>query len=411
MKLTNYWNTTTSKPKSKWVGNLPDHSKVVILGAGGAGLTTAVSLALAGGEDITVIDSTMPSWRGARKGIGVATLFGRQLEDMHKMGIHVSDIFRYLKMSQIGMKNTIEFIRRYSDVVNNDEWCHAKQYGGFHLVNTEEDVRTVKHLEKYLEFTGVKSSYMNPQQVEKLTGLNVEKGGLFVPNEFMLNPAQLYNGMAMACRRVGIELLSGYTVTEVYQDARFWVIADSMGNHIRCDKLIICTGANLEALPDIEELEEYVLRKRIFYGATPEIATMRLPPYVISSLDGSMITRRFDNRIIMALDDNDTHAADLKPPKPPTIRKAQEKLVELYPITSDVERKFEYVWSKNCLQTRDSLPIVCEVQERPNLYLNIGYGMDSLGWQHIGAAVIKELILGSKSTPNLGLFSLERVNK
>ena len=123
-----------------------------------------------------------------------------------------------------------------------------------------------------------------------------------------------------------------------------------------------------------------------------------------------MITRRYDNRIVVALDDNDTCPADLKSPKPATIRTAQEKLVELYPISSDNEKQFEYIWSKNILQTRDALPIVCEVQERPNLFLNVGYEMDSFGWQHIGAAVLKELILGSKSTPGIELFSLERVN-
>ncbi|MHC5056393.1 MAG: NAD(P)/FAD-dependent oxidoreductase [Planctomycetota bacterium] len=409
MKLTNYWNTTTSRPKSKWVGKLPDHSKIVILGAGGAGLTTAVSLALSGAEDVTVIDAIMPSWRGARKGIGVATMFGRQLDTMHKMGFHVREIFRYLKMSLVGMKNTIEFIRRYSNALNNDEWCHAMQYGGFHLAKDDKEASMIEHWQKYLEFAGIKATHMNPQQIERLTSLNVEHDGLFVPNEFMVNPAQYYNGLAVACRKVGVEVLSGYVVTEVYQDGRFWVVADSLGNFIRCDNLIVCTGANLEALPAIDELEDYVTRKRIFYGATPEVSTMRLPPYSISSLDGSMITRRYDNRIIMALDDNDTYPADLKPPKPATVRTAKEKLLELYPISSDNEKQFEYVWAKNSLQTRDALPIVCEIEERPNLFLNVGYGLDSLSWQHIGAAVLKELVLGSKNTAGTELFSLERV--
>ena len=409
MKLRNYWNTTTSKPRSKWVGSLPDHTKTLILGAGGAGLTTAVSLALSGAEDITVIDAVMPSWRGARKGIGTANLFGRQLDTMHQMGFHVREIFKYLRMSLVGMRNTIEFVRRYSNAVNNDDWCHSLQYGGFHLAKDDKEASIIEHWQKYLEFSGMKATEMKPHQIQKLTSLNVEHNGLFVPNEFMVNPAQYYNGLTMACRKVGVEVLSGYTVDEVYQDGRFWVVSDSVGNHIRCDQIVVCTGANLEALPAIDELEEYVTRKRIFYGATPEISTMRLPPYVISSLDGSMITRRYDNRIIMALDDSDTLPADLKSPKPTTIRTAKEKLLELYPISSDVELQFEFVWAKNSLQTRDALPIVCEIEERPNLFLNVGYGMDSLAWQHIGAAVLKELLLGSKKTVGIDLFSLERV--
>ena len=407
MKPRNYWNTTTSKPKSQWVSKLPDHAKVVVLGAGGAGLLTAVTLALGGAEDVTVVEAGIPAWRGARKGIGAATLFTKQLDAMHKLGFHVRDIFKYLRMSIVGMKNNLEFINRYSNVVNNDDWCHPVQYGGFHLAQTDEQEEQVKQWVKYLEFCNINATAMKPEQISKLTSLNVERDGVFVPNEFMLNPAQYFNGVVQACHRLGVDIHSGFLAEEVYQDGRWWILADAEKNFIKCDKLIVCTGC-INALPEIPELMDFVTPRRVCFGATPEVATMRLPPYNISTMDGAQVSRRYDNRIIMALDDNDKYTGDYKSPRPSSIRTALENTQTLYPIVSDVEKQFEYVWAKNIMQTRDSLPIVCELEDYKNLFVNVGYGIDSLGWQHIGAAIIKELVLGSKTTPGVQLFSLER---
>ena len=408
MKLTNYWGTTTSQPSTKWTRNLPDTSDIVVFGAGGAGLTVALALALRG-QEVVCIDALMPTWRNARKGLGVGTMFLSQMRKMHDMDFHIRDILDYAKSAMFGIRHSLDFVNKYGQVTNDDNWCNFMQYGGFHLATDDAEEGHLHEYKKYLDFIGVKSTVMKAQSVSNLTSLDAKRAGLFVPNEFCVNPAKYYNGLTVACRKVGVKVLSGIHVDSVTQNGFLWNIRDDLGNNIRCKKLIVCAGANLEALPESEELEDYITRKRIFYGATPEIVTDRLSPYIISTIDGRFAFRRYDNRIIVAFDDLDMHPADMKEPRPSTTRKARESLDIIYPLKK--KHTFDFVWAKNSLETKDSLPIICEVAERPGLFLNIGYGIDSLPWQHIGASVIKELLLESKPSRMTKLFSLERVNK
>lgn len=408
MRLTNYWGTTTSQPSTKWVRNLPDTADIVVFGAGGAGLTTALALALRG-EEVVCLDALMPTWRNARKGLGAGPMFLSQLHKLHRMNFHIRDILDYMKFARQGMQHTLDFINKYGDINNNDDWCNFMQYGGFHLATTDAEEAELSEWKKYLDFIGVKPTIISANSTSQLTSLDARRPSLYVPNEFCVNPAKYYNGLTVACQKVGVQVLSGVHVTSATQNGFSWEVKDEVGNNIKCKTLIVCAGANLEALPESEELEDYITRKRIFYGATPEIVTDRLSPYVISTVDGRFVFRRYDNRMIVAFDDFDMYPADMKSPKHSSIRKARESLDIIYPINK--RHKFDFVWSKNSLETKDSLPIICEVEDRKGLYLNIGYGIDSLPWQHIGASVIQELVLGSKPSRATELFSLERVNK
>lgn len=411
MKLNNLWNTTTSRPHFEPVTGLPDHSDFVIVGAGGAGLSTAIALTMHGAENITVVDAFMPSWRYARKSLGTGSMLGPWMYGAHTAGLSVGQILKFTKMAKVGLRNTLDYIDRYAENVNNDDWCNLNQYGGFYLAETDYDEEMLDDWKQHLEFNNVNASIMSPDAMWRIAHIETEKPGLLVPNEFILNPAKYYNGLVMGCHKLGVNIIAGFDVEDVYQEGRGWVVSDGLTNKIKANKVIICTGANLEALPPIDALEDCVKRKRILYGATPEVATMRLPPYVVGTADGSFMSRRYDNRIVISYDTNDTYPADLKGPKQSTLRHALRKMREVYPITCDVEKDFEYVWTKNVLTTTDSLPIITDIPELYGLYLNIGYGTNGIVWQQIGAGILRELVLGSKSTPGVELFSLERTSK
>lgn len=404
-EIKNFWNTTTVPPNGAWVSNLPDFKEIIILGAGGAGLSVATALSFRGAKDIAVIDAMLPGWRGARKGIGAAIQLPLTPHLLYANGYDIATSFKVLRMANIGIKNVNSYIQQFWP---DKDWCRKLNFGGFHLAFNKEDEAKLDDCNKFYKCGQIQSSLMKSDAIASLTSLRLAHNGIFLPNEMTVNPAKYFNGIITGIRKAGVEVWSGFSCSEIFQDGINWVVGDGLGNIIKCRKLIICTGANLSALPSIDSIEEFVTRKRITYAATPEIGSLRLPPYVISSLDGSEVYRRYDNRIIVALDSNDTSCADMKEPHQSAIKIALHRISMLYPLT-DNEKTFDYVWTRNVLTTKDSLPLVGEIPQLRNLYLNIGYSQHSLGLQMAGATILAELILGSTKTKGVEVFSLDRI--
>lgn len=403
METKNFWGTTSPIANGDWLYPLPDFKEVVILGAGGAGLSTAAALGFRGFKEALVIDALLPAWKGARKGIGTATLSARPVHHLLENNVNIVDAVRLLRMSCIGIRNVNDFIQRFWP---DKDWCRKLNYGGFHIALSMSDEDRLADATRYYKLGEVQASLMNAGAIKSLTGINNPYKGIFVPNELTVNPAKYFNGMITQVRKMGIDIMSGFCVSEIYQDGLYWVLGDELGNNMRCRRLILCTGANLAALPSLDEVEDVVIRRRITYGVTPTI-NGRLPPYIISSFDGSEVYRRYENRIVVALDTRDTSGADMKPPEKSSIQRGLNRLDTLFNL-GDSEKTFEYIWAKNILETKDSLPIVSEVPTLKNLYLNIGYNHHGLPLQMIGGTVMAELLLGSNKTSGVELFSLER---
>ncbi len=409
MEIKNYWNTTTVSPTGSWVTAVPDYIETIIVGAGGAGLTTAISLGLNGYNNILVLDSILPSWRGARRGIGAATLLGTTPHSLMAKGHSSIDVFKALAMCSIGIKNVNIFIEKFWEEV---DWCHRLNFGGFHIAVNDEEQKLLSDINKFYIKGNIRTSHMEGDAVSKLTDMRVAHGGIFIPNECMVNPAKFFNGLITGARSLGISVISGFDVDNVYQDGFHWIVADGFGNSIKCRKVILCTGANVSALPNSDVLDEFLVRKRVTCFATPPIISHRLNPYVISTLDGSEIYRRHDNRIIGTIDTSDGFPGDMKEPDKSALEKAFHRVTSLYPLV-DKERQFDYVWTKNIIETKDGLPIIGEVKELKNLFFNIGYSHHALSWQMIGGAVIAELLLGSHKQQTVGaeIFSPTRIFK
>ena len=64
-------------------------------------------------------------------------------------------------------------------------------------------------------------------------------------------------------------------------------------------------------------------------------------------------------------------------------------------------------YSGNIYTSKDNLPVICEIESIPNVYLNIGMGSSSISQMLIGADILKEAIKGYYKK-EMNLFKINR---
>src|SRR5690606_23617486 len=121
--------------------------------------------------------------------------------------------------------------------------CRKSNFGGFHFAKDLEEEKVLEDTNKFYQIGQVNSSLMKGNAISKLTDMNIGHAGVFIPNECMVNPAKFFNGIITGIRKLGIDIISGFTVDTLYQEGLNWVVSDIMGNIIRCKNLVLATGS------------------------------------------------------------------------------------------------------------------------------------------------------------------------
>ena len=406
MERRNYWNTTTVAPNGKWVSSVPDEVNYLIVGAGGAGMATAYSLALTNAVGITVIDPTLPVWRSARKQAGAVSVMPFMPTSLLEKGFSEAQVKELL---DLGLWNAAASEKFMIDFGQGANWCEKESMGGFHIAFKHSEIDNLVKSMKYLkQFPMTPTLFDNSEVLQGITGLRNGHAGIFNPHDFVVNPARYLNGLTTAARYLGVDICSGFSIEKVEYHKPWWIVKDADGNQIKTRKLILCMGAFFNKISNFDEVANEFTRKRIHYIATKKLET-RLPPYVLIDTSGKNIMRSHDSRVIYSLDDDDTEAQDFSV-NSTTINAMKGRLTYRLHCAHDRELSPEFAWSRNVLYTPDLLPLITQFKSLPNIYLNMGYNEHSLSYQMIGGRIMAGLVRsGEYIIPGSKIFSFERM--
>lgn len=112
-----------------------------------------------------------------------------------------------------------------------------------------------------------------------------------------------------------------------------------------------------------------------------------------------------DNRVLVGGRDEDFHA-DWKRDK--LIKKKTEQLkTDVDKLFPELDFKPEFSWTGTFGSTKDGLPYIGEYKGKPNGYFSLGFGGNGITFSQIGAAMIRDMILG-KENPDAHLFRFDR---
>ena len=174
---------------------------------------------------------------------------------------------------------------------------------------------------------------------------------------------------------------------------------------IKASSLILTTGIDSFALSKIPNIEVYRrfsivtntnLNKRMCIKLLNDI-----PIYIRNDERGNMIVSGIDTKYIAKME-NEKYIDMLKKDN---ARRLVSVISKLFPKT-EISKEIG-MYSGNVYVTKDNMPIIGEIEDIPNTYINLGVGSSSISQMLIGADILKDAIKGYYKK-EMNLFKLTR---
>ena len=250
---------------------LPSHARVVIVGGGIAGCSTAYHLTQLGVRDVVLLEQGRltcgTTWHAA--GLVGQTRATRNATRMSRYGI---DLYAALER-ETGLATG---------------W---KQCGSLNVAKTPERLALMQRQMARARSFGIAFEFVSPAEAGRIAPiLRTEDlaGGVWIPGDGKANPTDLTMSLAKGARMGGATLLEGTTVTGVdVRDGRVDGVRwrrDGEEGAIRCEALVNCAGQWARAfgrlagvnVPLYSAEHFYVVTERID-GVTPDLPVIRDP--------------------------------------------------------------------------------------------------------------------------------------
>ena len=192
------------------------------------------------------------------------------------------------------------------------------------------------------------------------------------------------------------EMKSFYDFVEIKTQNDFW---------IKSGALILTTGIGNIQIPNISNVELYKrfsvalktnLKKRVCVKMLNDI-----PIYIRCDENGNAIVSGIDTRYSFKMD-NEKYLSALEKENGKKLKSIMYKLFPKVEISDEIIN-----YSGNIYSSKDNLPIICEIENVPNVYLNVGMGSSSISQMLIGADILKEAIKGYYKK-EMNLFKITR---
>jgi len=208
---------------------LPNQARIVIVGGGIAGCSTAYHLALAGERDVLLLEQGQltcgTTWHAA--GLVGQMRPNRNMTRMSKYGI--------------GLYSTLE-----AETGLATGW---KQCGSVNVARTPERWQVLKKQAALARSFGVEVQLITPREAGDLVPVmrtDDLQGAIWIPGDGKANPADLCMSLAKGARNRGVRMVEHVEVTGVNTEhGRVTGVRTAQGDHVQevsCEILINCAG-------------------------------------------------------------------------------------------------------------------------------------------------------------------------
>jgi len=207
------------------VMSFPSHARIVIVGGGIAGCSTAYHLAKLGHTDVLLIEqgklTSGTTWHAA--GLVGQMRPNRSMTRMSRYGI---ELYATLE-AETGLATG---------------W---KQCGSVNVAKTRERMMMLRKQAALARSFGVEVEVISPQQCGELWPLlrfDDLQGGLWIPGDGKANPADLTMSLAKGARMRGVKIVEDTEVTGVARENGRVVGVETAQGTVRCEVVVNCAG-------------------------------------------------------------------------------------------------------------------------------------------------------------------------
>ncbi len=251
--------------------SLPTQARVIVVGGGIAGCSTAYHLTKLGIRDVVLLEQGRltcgTTWHAA--GLVGQTRATRNATRMSRYGI---DLYASLE-SETGLATG---------------W---KQCGSLNVAKTPERMKLMKRQMARAKSFGVEFEFISPAEAARIAPIlrtDDLAGAVWIPGDGKANPTDLTMSLAKGARNGGAAIFEEVRVTAI--DTRdgavagvSWARGDETGS-IACDALVNCAGQWARALGLLAGVEVPLWSAEHFYlvtdrieGVTPDLPVIRDP--------------------------------------------------------------------------------------------------------------------------------------
>ena len=258
------------KPQALPEITLPRETRVVIVGAGYAGLSAGLELA-ALGLACLILDANEP-------GFGASTRNGGMVSG----GVNVGK--RYLSkpmppdQAAPFQADAAEAFTLIEDLITKEKincgWTKAGYFLGAWCKSHYNDMaKKVEHLNAAAK----SDSFLVPQERQREEiGSDYYRGGMVVGRAAHIHPALFFKGLLELCQKRGVKIASKTPVTKLTQTSTGWSVETPRGTVTAGDVIIATNGYTGDITPQ--------LKRRVVPVGSYIIATEELPPDLAASL-------------------------------------------------------------------------------------------------------------------------------
>jgi glycine/D-amino acid oxidase-like deaminating enzyme len=360
---------------------------VCIVGAGYAGLSTALHLAESG-VSVVVLEAHEPGWGGSGRNGGQVI-----------PGIKYDPSELVAKFGPVAGEALIRFVSSTADLVFDLIGRHGmdvphKRAGWIQGAHSPAMLETVKRRSAEWMARGVDASFLDVDAATQLLGTDRYLGGWIDRRAGAVQPLAYARGLAKAAIAAGAAIHGRSKVVSLKRDGADWTVRTAQGASVTAPRVVIATNGYTGDL--IPKLRQTVIRPNSFIVATQplsdNLAGTILPEGQVTSDTRQLLLyfrKDHTNRLLMG------GRGPFREPRDASDWAHLERVIgKVYPQAKGLG--FDFRWCGRVAVTRDFLPHLHEPE--PGLLVDIGCMGRGVGLQSaMGKAMADYLVTGDKA--------------
>lgn len=370
---------------------------IVIMGAGISGALLAHEFAKAGYKTI-VVDR-----RHAGTGSTAASTALLQYE--------IDTPLRELQQ-KVGAKNAVRSYLLCGEAIDEMEAICEKLPGSglfnrkpsLQYASYKKDVAPLKEEFSLRKEAGIPLQWLDEDAVAQKFGFS-KPAALLSKNGAEADAYRITHELLQTAIRRGIRVYDNTAITHIRHEKRGVVLKTADGYRIKAKKLFIACGYESQ-----QYIPHQVQKLHSTYAITSEpfetkdfwyknaLIWETATPYLYMRTTS-------DKRILIGGKDvpftNPTHRDRLLAAKAHDLERSFAQLFPAIPFKTD------FKWVGNFAGTKDGLPYIGSIRQRPHTWFALGFGGNGITFSIIAARLLRELING-KRNPDLDIFSFDR---
>lgn len=257
------------------------------------------------------------------------------------------------------------------------------------------------HLKKHQEELALrqlhgisKTQWLGPSEIKEKFGFK-KLGGILSNDGAQLDPFKLTHNLIKSHWKKNLRLFDNTEVIGITHHSKGVTLTTDTGHTVQAKKIVIACGYESQKyLPKKVEIQkstyaivsEVIDSKKLWYKNS--LIWETADPYIY-------LRTTADNRILIGGKDDDFYNPKKRDHN--LLAKSislEKKFIELFP---NIAFKTDYKWAGTFCGTKDGLPYIGSIPERPHTYFALGFGGNGITFSVIAAKIIADALSGKKN--------------